>query len=97
MFTDGRNMSMMISIGACSRSVLWVVDFDCHLGDENANENIDKRICVGKSGPNMAPVGSPSKNPTIRQVICAQVVLPKQLCSPFCCVLSHQFPLGKAC
>ena len=51
-----------------------------------------KRISVDKSGPTTAPVGSQSKNLTTCQLICAQVVLQKQLCSLLCGVLSRGFP-----
>ena len=54
---------------------------------------------MGKSGSTTAPIGSQIKNLAIRQPICVQVVLQKQLCSPFCYVLSRLFPkncrLGK--
>ena len=65
-----------------------------------SNENMDESMSVGKSGPTTASIGSQSKHLTTRHVICAQMVAQKQLCSPFCCVLSRQFPkkclLGKA-
>ena len=77
---------------ACSRSVLLVVEFDRHLGDENSNGNIEEAYLCWQNWPTTAAVGSPSKNLTIRQLMCAQVVLQKQLCSPFCCVLSRRFP-----
>ena len=58
------------------------------------------KTSMGKSGPTTAPVESQSKHLTTRQLICAQMVAQKQLCSPFCCVLSRRFPkncrLGKA-
>ena len=56
-------------------------------------------MSVGKSGPTTAPVGSQSKHLTTRQLICAQMVVQKQLCSPFCCVVapvSKELPLGKS-
>ena len=76
-----------------------VVDFDHHLDDENPVENIDETYLCGQRGPTTAPIGIQSKNLTTHQLICAQVVLQKQLCSPVCSVLSRQFPencrLGK--
>ena len=32
-------------------SVLWVVDFDRHLGDENPTENIDETYLCGQKWP----------------------------------------------
>ena len=76
---------------------LWVADFDRNFCDMKTST---KRMSVGKIGPTTAPVGSQSKHLTTRQLICAQMVVQKQLCSPFCCVLSRRFPkncrLGKA-
>ena len=76
---------------------LWVAAFDRNFW---VMKTSTKRMSVGKSGPTTAPVGSQSKHLTTRQLICAQMVAQKQLCSPFCCVLSRRFPkkcrLGKA-
>ena len=73
--------------------VLRVVDdFDRHLSDENPNEKSTKRIYVGKSGPTTAPVGSL----TTCQLICALVVLQKQLCYLFCvCRLAKNYRFEK--
>ena len=38
----------MILIGACTRSVLWVVDFDRYLGDEKPKQNIDQTYLCGQ-------------------------------------------------
>ena len=98
LFTDGRNTHVMILTGACSRSTLWVVEFNHHLAYENPMKTSTKRISVGKIGPTTTPVKSQSEDLTFHQVICAHVVLGKQLCFRFC-VLSRRFPknchLGK--
>ena len=76
---------------------LWVADFDRNFWVMKTSM---KRMSVGKSGPTTAPVASQSKHLTTRLLICAQMVAQKQLCSPFCYVLSRRFPkncsLGKA-
>ena len=76
---------------------LWVADFDRNFW---VMKTSTKRMSVGKSGPTMAPVGSQSNHITTWQLIRAQMVAQKQLCSPFCCVLSRRFRknccLGKA-
>ena len=74
---------------------LWVADFDRHFW---VMKTSTKLMSVGKSGPTAAPVGSQSKNLTTHQLICAQMVTQKQLCSPFCCVVAQvykELPLGK--
>ena len=62
-----------------------------------SNENIDETYVCGQKWPNH---GTRGESELTRQLICAQMVAQKQLCSPFCCVLSRRFPkncrLGKA-
>ena len=76
---------------------LWVADFDCNFW---VMKTSTKRMSEGKSGPTTAPVVSQSKHLTTRQLICAQMVAQKQLCSPFLlCVVapvSKELLLGKS-
>ena len=59
-----------------SQSVLWVVDFDRQLGDENPSENINETNLCGQKWPNYGiHVGSESLNLTFRKLICGQMML----------------------
>ena len=72
---------------------LWVADFDRNFWEMKTST---KRMSVGKSDPTTAPVGSQSNHLTTRQLICAQMVVQKQLLLSVVSPVSKELPLGKS-
>ena len=56
------------------QSVLWVVDFDCLLGDETPNENIDEKYPCGQKWPNHGTGRESEYESNLSSPICAQVM-----------------------
>ena len=73
------------------QSVLSVVDFDRHLGDENPNENIDETYLCGQQWPNHGIRRESEYEFHLSTYVCSGDVK-KQRFSPHCRVLSCLFP-----